>query len=175
MADDKAPHEDKVVVILTRPALDRLLGGDSELEIRLRHATAKAFSEKYLYTMLNDKVRANILARLNTAMSAFVNEAIGGLTQTGYRTTVKINPDIEKRVRDTATQIADAAISKHLATVSSELTGRCERMLTDISNTIVRSIEQAVQTRLAQLTEERIESEIQRRLAVAASVPGAQR
>lgn len=41
-------HQDKVKISLSLPALERLLGGDSEMEVELRHQIVENFSKLHL-------------------------------------------------------------------------------------------------------------------------------
>ena len=57
-------NEDKVKVVLTRPALERLIGGDSELEIQLRHAAAKEIVKKHVVSEITDEVKAKAIHKI---------------------------------------------------------------------------------------------------------------
>lgn len=47
----------KVTLVLTRPAADRLFSGDSELEVKVRHAAAKEIAQKHFKGLVNEEIR----------------------------------------------------------------------------------------------------------------------
>ena len=108
-------HEDKVVIILTRPALERLIGGDSELEIRLRDATVKTVINKYSKALLTQWVKEEVDTVLRHDLATTIKEAVGKPGFRGYLDTLAPGArEAIKRVAESEIrESVNAEIAKH--------------------------------------------------------------
>ncbi len=65
---------EKVRLTLTRPALERLIGGDAEIEVALRSATAKQIIDKHIVPMIQSQAKTCIM---NGVIADVKKEIIG--------------------------------------------------------------------------------------------------
>jgi hypothetical protein len=108
-------------IILDHKALDKLIGGDTEIEIELRKGVVENFAKHKLSTLFNDEyiqeritvIRNTITSQLSEAIRKFVNEQFG-ITSFSYkkelsselRTLLKKEADklIVKEVKETVSK-----------------------------------------------------------------------
>lgn len=57
---------DNIVLNLNRPALERLLGGDSDLEVKLRHAAANEFARRHLKALITAEFTNRLLSEIKS-------------------------------------------------------------------------------------------------------------
>lgn len=84
---------------LTRPALDRLLGGDTELEIRLRHQIVKDFTSHKLVPLLKAPEIESLLNNLKGQTIRMIEEQIGKVPGYYTKTNFALTPEFEAKVR----------------------------------------------------------------------------
>ena len=70
-------HEDKIKLTLTKPALERLIGGDSEMEIKLRSSTAKEIVNKHFVPMLTSEVLRKVEGQVYNAVEDKLEAKLG--------------------------------------------------------------------------------------------------
>src|SRR4051794_37602979 len=64
---------------LNLPALERLLGGDTEIEVHLRQQIVDEFTRKYLKSLMNDETLKRISAEWSRQLKEEVNAQLKGL------------------------------------------------------------------------------------------------
>ena len=109
-----APQHSVTRLSVNLPALERLIGGDSEMEIQLRHQIVEAFATKYLKALVNTGPIQLAISRAEGAMVAEISEKIGRVQDTWDGPKVTLHPEmrerIEQRVRAKICDITDAVI-----------------------------------------------------------------
>lgn len=65
-------------VELTTKALDRLIGGETEIEVHLRHQVLEQFARARLKALCNDETMSKLHAELAAAVGAEVAKAAAG-------------------------------------------------------------------------------------------------
>jgi hypothetical protein len=63
---------------LNLPALERLIGGDGEIEVELRHQIVKEFTKKYLKGIVDSSVFQSYQRELLEELRKAVKEVVGG-------------------------------------------------------------------------------------------------
>lgn len=155
---------------MNRPALDRLLGGDSELEIELRQQIADQFADKHLRSLLNNKVFNQWRKTLSTEVDSAIQESLAKTTKQGWRRTVTLNGDIRERIHEAVQEAAEEAIKKEVdnvvAKVATNYEKRAEERFARIERRVAGQVAEAVsEAKLDKL----IDLGVQRRLDMAAS------
>jgi hypothetical protein len=101
-------------------ALNRLIGGDSELELQLRQQVVAEFAKKYLKSIVLDewfqKWMESLKADLQKTFQTMVKEAIGEVYFSSYGPeTVRVNklgPALQTKIREEAIKVAQKIIMK---------------------------------------------------------------
>jgi hypothetical protein len=110
---------------LTLPALERLIGGDSEVEAQLRRQIAQAFAFRYLKGIVDqdmiEVVRSQVVGECRQELESLLNERIGYLKLTSGRYQVQLEEGIQKRV--------DAYIAEHLEKLIEKSLAQSERRI----------------------------------------------
>lgn len=101
-------------LVLTRPALDRLIGGDSELEVELRHAAIKEVLSKHVQTIIYDDTIQNIERLIKDRVAEYVRELVGG-RKTGDYYKIILNQAVEDKVKEVVNKTATACVDKLIA------------------------------------------------------------
>ncbi len=141
------------------PALERLLAGDSELEVQLRQQVVENFAKKHLKTILNDetwkKASAAWQAELDSAVKKHLEE---------FSNEKEENADDLYTVRSVRWKFDDLVKKAVQASLDNAVEDRIEKYKAYWSRYIKEAVEKAMDQEIAQ----EVEKEIQRRLAAAA-------
>lgn len=137
-----ANETNMVKVQLNLPALERLIGGDSEMEVQLRHQVVREFSKHHLTALLKDETWKAADKALREEIAKQVVEVLGlNLREQGwvpaYPSQLKNN--IKQQIRDTCEQAVREAISKAIEE-------RVEFLKNGLIAEITRQINQVVRT-----------------------------
>jgi len=92
------PDPDKVKLSLSLPALERLLGGDTELEIQLREQIANAFARKHLKVLLNDHLFSQCQQELVRVARSVVEEYFGQPSRI-FGATAQLTSELKNTIR----------------------------------------------------------------------------
>ena len=85
---------------MNRPALDRLLGGDTELEVELRQQIVDQFTTKHLKSLLNDKVFNQFRKTVSGEVDTAIADCLARTTKRGWRREVSIDSEIKTKIRE---------------------------------------------------------------------------
>lgn len=143
---------------LTLPALERLLGGDTEVEAHLRQQIVEEFAKKHLKAILNDetwkRVSALWRADLDRAVTARLDELIN------EKAAVADRPDAPYearwRLNEAIRKAAQAAVDAEVA-----------RVIENQKRYFATEINRAVKVAMEREVNKEVEAEIQRRLTAA--------
>jgi CRISPR/Cas system-associated protein Cas10 (large subunit of type III CRISPR-Cas system) len=120
---------DKVKLVLTKPALDRLIGGDSELEVELKHAVAKELLENHIQPALRLQATQEISKRLREGFTEQLQEQLGeykaGMVRNCYGTLSKgqvfnLHPDIKAAIEETVHGQIQSHVNEYVKTLNLE-------------------------------------------------------
>lgn len=139
-------------VELTLPALERLIGGDSEIEVGLRTQIVEAFAEKHLRKLLNDAMFKAASAIWEADVDRIVKAKIQEVLAE-KQAKMEADPDGAVRYKfhlDTAIENA----------VNAKADAQCERWRLFFSTDMKRMVEHAVKRDI----DKEVDREIQRRL-----------
>jgi len=142
-------HEN-VVLILTRPALERLIGGDSEMEIQLRHAAVREVMNRHAAAILKADGFDEIESRLRLAVQAQVDQSIG-TKQVGWSRMIVLSPAVQRAIH----VLDEAAVSKIARDSINKVVGSLnlsEMIEARVKSQIKDEINAGVKARLAELS-----------------------
>lgn len=108
-------QEDKVKIVLTRPALERLIGGDSEAEIVLRSATVERIVQKYFEPLIMKKNYQTLLNDLTKKVSEQIL-----FKDTNWYSSSYVSSDAKKKVEDYTREVANQFIKQTVQSFLSE-------------------------------------------------------
>lgn len=122
--------EDKLKLTLTRPALERLLGGDPEFEIQIKHAAAKELFEKYTDAILGPIIRQKVSEVLTTKSNR-------------YPYKVEVNSEFKKAVDDFVNKMIKEHVNKFVEeslqkSIESEIERRIDLEIKEVVRKKVR-------------------------------------
>lgn len=136
---------------LNAPALDRLLGGDTELEVHLREQVADQFAQKHLRSLLNDTVFNNWKKRVNEWTKDEIERHLNRTHERWRGEQVTLAAELQNRIRDRIDSEISAAIDSRVRTVVKRVE---EQMIEKISDTFdSKRIEALVERGVAQRLE----------------------
>ena len=100
-------------------ALERLIGGDSEIEIDIRQSVAAAFAKKYLKAIVKEETFQKYVQQLVKAiqdeLKKEVNSLIGEISVSDWNDRIYINklaPVLKAKIREEAEKAAKEIIKK---------------------------------------------------------------
>lgn len=106
-------HEDKIKVVLTRPALERLISGDEELEIQMRHAAVEQIFKKHIAPLIATRsvqdVIANITALFKEEMKKYESKSDWWVTP---QLTSTLKKSIEAEAEKVVLNLVKDAVAK---------------------------------------------------------------
>lgn len=157
---------------LNLPALERLLAGDTELEVELRHNIAKQFAKDHLAGVVNDETQkaiAGVKAQFSEVAKQIgkladdeIKRQVGHYTGGGWSSSAykaNLTEQVAKLVSDVTYEGVKKSIDKHVGD------------LVDYYETRWRShICKRVEEKFDQVIENLVNAEIGRRLKAAAEV-----
>ena len=182
MPEETAATPVSVVVQLNRPALDRLLGGDSKLEVELRHQVVEEFAKHHLKALLTDdlfkKFQGTVVAHLETVLKQQVGEMGWDYNFKAFRPTIqdKVHKVIWEYVNLAAQSAVEKVIPDTVARLQKEAEERVTRyelklmgQVTEKVKALEAKLDETLASRVDKFFEERVEAECRRRLVAAAS------
>ena len=99
----------RVILNLSLPALERLLGGNTELEISARQQIVESFCRRYLKTIANSEATRNTLEAIRRTIGDSVSKIVRevaeeklGVTVEGSWKKVEISDEFKKKIREVA-------------------------------------------------------------------------
>jgi len=162
-------HVEVLKLSLTRPALEHLLGGDTELEIDLREQVARSFAGKHLAKLIDDEIRRLLALKANSIATQAVSDQIGEMKVQGYRNAhAALRPAFKDAIVDAVCAAADEYYS--IEKIRKFVDEQCDRLKARIECTIERTVNRAITEKKI---EEMVEARVLQRLTMAASL-GAQ-
>ena len=141
---------------LNLPALERLIAGDSQMEVELRHQVVENFAKHHLKKLMNDDMFARIKEWFRTACEAAYAKELGQVVQSFWCDNFELESHMREHVARAARAEVDAVVKEHLAKYKEDLLRR------DAAH-----IEAVIQRTLDRELEAQVEAEVRRRLDVA--------
>lgn len=182
----KPDNGDRVVIQLNRPALERLLGNDTSLEVQLRQQMVDEFTKKHLKGLLTSEYVARLTADLRPVVVKEMQDYVGSRAWDykgpgGYvaniTTKVKeiIVTAVEQETRAAVGVLRDK-IAEELEEQARDRVNRYELRLmekvTQKVNEALDRIDKGLDARMDAAFEERVSREIDRRLKAACGMGG---
>lgn len=147
-----------IVIRLDVPALERLIGGDSEVEVELRKGVVAEFARRHLTAVLKDESFQKFLrdeaTLIHTGLDAIVHEKIGTIERKsdGWKTWDSIN--MRPAFREKIESAADFQIGQRIQEAVEKAWKVREPVLTQ---TIAYKIDALTDDFIRRLTKERME------------------
>jgi hypothetical protein len=138
-------------------ALERLIGGDTELEIEIRNSVAQNFAEKYLKALVNGESSQIVLAvndikrEANATFKEVATREIANAKTEWGRTTYTIQPsvveDMKSRVRDSVRDIVRELVKEEMEKQKDLLEGYVSKSMTvNIQDTVNKMVRQKLES-----------------------------
>lgn len=132
----------KLNLILTRPALDRLLGGDDQLTVEIKHAAAREILDKHIVPLMDNSALYRVKARLQEHTTKILDEELGEYEAgtwnkaSKFKPSVKVQDSLNALVRSVAQNVAADAVKK----VESDIATIVEREVQNVTKVLIRSL-----------------------------------
>lgn len=124
-------------ISLSTQALERLLGGDTELEIQLRHQVVENFSKNHLKTLINSEAhrimteawRKDIAEQVKVAVAEFQSApSKAAQTETSVESSVRnhggLRFTVNKAIEETITKVVHEKLDTYTKFIQSEVERR---------------------------------------------------
>ena len=144
-------------------ALERLIGGDSELEIEIRNSIVQEFTKKYLKSVAEKVLESEVAVLTKGIKETFQQEAqsaIGEMKNSGYYSQTFVpNESFKKAITEQVQQQVDKQISAAIDArftevakkgVEEQIDYRIKRLMADsFGRTIEEKLKEAMTSKLA--------------------------
>ncbi len=156
------PNENKVVLqINSIKVLERLLGGDGEVEVDLRNSIVHEFARRHLKPLANSHAIKELAEKAREACYGEANrlmvQYIGSFTQDGaYRQVIVLNDAMKKAIRDAVAEQKSALVKAEVEKAMAEWTPEAIQKVVDarVNADITQRIKDAVDAKLKSLREQ---------------------
>lgn len=174
--------ESPVRIQLNLPALERLLGNDTKMEAELRHQVVQNFAEKHLRSVAAEPAFAQIIESHRKVIDAEVRNLVGehvwkdGKTCAILKDRVKklVESSLEECLKEAVKRCFDSkiveyekSVKEHIERWENRLLMECGKRVQAVSD----SLDAKLQARVDCFFEDRVQAEVQRRLAAAQQIP----
>lgn len=106
--------DDSMKLFLNLPALERLIGGDSEVEISLRHQIVNEFTKRSLTEIAKSQSYQKTLQELRNILDDEVKNTVGITLKNGYRSSH--SDQLREQIQSIIQKAVDEAIDKSIQT-----------------------------------------------------------
>ncbi len=162
-------------ILLSRAALERLIGGESEIEVALRHQVVENFAKERIKAFINSDLLNKLHAEWKREWSCLIDVKIKEFMITAQ--SASDPSDLRRVVLDLVTKLVQTMSEGILEKVASE---RIEsialyerRALATVNNKIesaIREVDTKIEKKMNEAFERRVDAEVKRRLELAASI-----
>ncbi len=150
---------------LDSSAVERLIGGDLEVQIELRNWVVQEFTRKYLKAVVADKefIRFTNEERSQTSriVSELIKKHVGERSGVGYSSDFKMVPTLEKALKDKLDEMLSSEIKSVIASMRNEIKLKVSELFTRN----MPSVDGLIRLHLDKITKEYITEKIKTRLA----------
>lgn len=99
-------------------ALEKLIGGDSQIEIDIRNSTAYAFTKKHIKNFIDDnfaaKIASDIKRELSQDFKTEIQNLFGWYRDEQYLTRFKLNDEMKKMVSEAVLNVAKETVQNYI-------------------------------------------------------------
>lgn len=162
-------HHDVVKIQLSLPALERLIGGNSELEVQLRHQVVANFAKHRLKELINDTTWRKIYTEWSTEIERLVmeklNEYLDKTEQDGKskaeRATLDHCPPL-RRLQELVARNVDGAVENATSqAIDRYITSRVEHYKEYIDRSVKMRLDQNIRVLVKEEVEKRIKAALE--------------
>lgn len=137
------PEHEAVKLVLTRPAVDALLGADPSLKVTLTQQVCEAVIKKHILGSVanNPDIKA-LLSRLNEVATAEIARQVGEIKTDwqGRIIDLKLRPEVERFIQEQLTKCSDTilrsrverAVESTMAKLDDMINAKVAAMVPDI-------------------------------------------
>lgn len=140
-------------VQLDAAALDRLIGGDTEIEIKLRQAIVEDFARKYLKAVAITDGFQETLRAIKDVETVAIKAYIGEMQSSWGNKTLVLNPEFEKALRARMLSIVNDMIATD--TLRTEVQRIIDEKVAYYTDYINNQVKRAIDTQIADKVQER--------------------
>jgi hypothetical protein len=116
MLTDKVMQPAKLTLNLTYPVLEKLIGGDSEIEVQIRSQIADRFLKNYLKKFVSDERIQQLRIDVNKSVDKQIAQELGFLQGKFFSESFQLNPKyteiILKKLKESLDKIINEAIKQ---------------------------------------------------------------
>lgn len=140
------------IQINSLPALERLIGGDNELEVGIRDAIVQDFSKKYLKNVVAEEAMQKYVKQLDDSIRTEAEKTFGAWSR--GKTSFQLSPEVITQINIVVNKAIDSAVRE---AIREELNKAIERYNNDL--------EIAVQNHINSNFEKLVDIEVEKRWA----------
>lgn len=134
---------DVKVQINSKAALERLLGGDSELEIELRKSVATAFSRQFLHDIVASPAMQKVVSEVHQFIQQKISEELGTFKVgwNGKIESLTLSSELKEAIKREAKKRMDVEVEAWLRVASNEQMEKMKQVAETQRKIIMRELE----------------------------------
>lgn len=159
-----------IVIQLNYPALERMLGGDTELEIKLRHQIVEEFIKKRLKGLVNNQALQAVEKQVKDEAFKEAEELVGKIIQekTYFNTkySVLLTNHVKSLIKSTVETTVREATERYTKQFNDNIADTVERLKRHFFSYVTERVQKSLDEEI----DKQVQAEIQRRLSTAAAM-----
>lgn len=159
---------------LNLPALERLIGGDSNIEVELRHQVAKELVKKHLSQLIKNEFLTKYDSGMREVFDQEIKDTIGTKISERYQTwgayidRWNIVPELKTKIEECLSQQLLQSIEKFKINIEEKLSSIIKEKADYLEKRYQDYIDMSVKEACRGVLEKKINDEISRRLKIVA-------
>lgn len=141
------------------PALERLIGGDTELELDIKHSIIEVFSKKYIKNLVTDTAIERVGKLVTKELDGQLIEEVRHSWSTSYRLTDSTKKIFEGEFESLLTKRIVELIQELIKT--KDINSQIEKLLEDQTDYIINKLSDSIlEDKLNRLVEKRLKEKL---------------
>ncbi len=133
-------------MVLTLPALERLIGGDTEIELLLRKQIAKQFVESHFSGLVDDEVAARVVKAEAAMVDVAAKAELGIENLVGGNRWPNISYRLQSIIKDEAEKLAQECVNEALKKIIEYQKRYWDK---EITNAVTKALEANIKQQIA--------------------------
>lgn len=147
----------KLNLILTRPALDRLLGDNQEVTVEIKHAAAKEILDKHIAGKISSQMVQDVETRLKKGLADAIEKELGKFSGRyslpTYEPSAQVKLAIQNKVGDVVSETVKVFVDEQTSNIEAKIQN-------EVDSVVRRYIRIAVDREL-KAVQEKLDAQIQ--------------
>jgi FKBP-type peptidyl-prolyl cis-trans isomerase (trigger factor) len=151
-----------MIIQLTLPALERLIGGDTEIELALRKQIVQEFATRHLKAVVNEEVVKAATAEARAHVNDMVKEHFGVTSIVEATLWPMVDYRMKSRIEDRVKQHAQKAVDEALAGI---IESQKRWMVSDLREAVRKEMDRQIEKEIQDGIRSRLSAAIEQKPA----------